>query len=80
MAKKKPVNKSPSPVEPEVPAKRYPSRDKIRYVGIPVELHEALEQYAQSRSDEDDVKSISWAARVCIRRFLTDEGFWPKKP
>lgn len=59
------------------PKATYPSRAKIRYVGIPKEIHEALERYAQSRSDEDEEKSVSWAARHAIRKFLTGEGFWP---
>ena len=57
--------------------KRYPSRENTRYVAIPKALYEALEQYAKARSDEDERKSVSWAARVLIRRGLTDEKMWP---
>jgi hypothetical protein len=64
---------------PEGGKKRHPSREHIRYVALPLELHQALERYAESRSDEDDKKSVSWAARVAVRRSLTDQGFWPPK-
>jgi predicted Zn-dependent protease len=74
VAKKTP--KQPTDDEP----KRYPSRDKVRYVAIPLELHEALDKYAKDNSDEDNVKSISWAARVAIRRFLRSEGLLPPPP
>ena len=59
------------------PRKRYPSREKTRYVALPLDLYAVLEQFARSRSDEDDQKSVSWAARVAVRRFLTGEGLWP---
>lgn len=59
---------------------RYPSREKTRYVGISLELHQALQRYADSRSDEDDQKSVNWTARRAIRKFLTEEGFLPPPP
>lgn len=74
MAKKRPTG-SDQPGK-----KRYPSRENTKYVAIPLELHEALQAYADSRSDEDDKKSVTWAARVAIRKFLTDIGLWPPKP
>lgn len=70
MAKKKQPNE-------DTGKPRYPSRENVKYVAIPKALHEALERYAESRSDEDDKKSTSWAGRVAIRKFLTEEGFWP---
>jgi hypothetical protein len=74
--KKKPAESDPNP--PGGPGKRrYPSREKVKYIAIPAEMHAALEKYALSRSDEDDQKSINWAGRVAIRRFLTQEGLWP---
>ena len=76
--------KKPTDGNGEEPKKRYPSREKTRYVALPLELYEALEGYAAKRSDEDDTRSVSWAARVAIRRFLVGEGLWPpphgKKP
>lgn len=78
MAKKKPKPDQPSEVGGSE-KKRYPSREKTKYVAIPKALYEALESYAKSRSDEDDTKSISWAARVAIRNFLQEAGHWPPK-
>lgn len=60
--------------------KRYPSRENTRYLAVPRAIYEALERYARSRSDEDEAKSVSWAGRVAIRKFLTAEGFWPPPP
>lgn len=54
--------------------KRYPSRENTKYVALPINLYRALEQYAKDHSTEDDDKSISWAARVAVRKFLTEEG------
>ena len=55
----------------------YPSRKNTRYAGLPVKLYAALARYAKDHSDEDEERSISWAARVAIRKFLSDEGYWP---
>lgn len=76
MARKKKSDDA-SNTEQNVPKPKYPSRTKTRYVAIPKDMHDALVRYAQSRSDEDDRKSVSWAARVAIRKFLTAEGLWP---
>jgi hypothetical protein len=78
--KKKPDDAVPEPIDPGAGKKRYPSREKTRYVALPLDLYEVLEKYAKSRSDEDDQKSVSWAARVAVRRFLTGEGLWPPAP
>ena len=67
----------PRKADADAAKKRYPSREKLRYVAIPVELHEALQRFAASRSDADDEKSVSWAARVAIRRFAVAEGLIP---
>jgi hypothetical protein len=79
MAKKKtPSQQPPSEEAPDEGAsKRYPSRDKVRYVALPLNLHTVLEQYARDHSDEDDEKSISWAARVLLKKALTTEKRWP---
>jgi hypothetical protein len=76
MAKRKNTSGEGGPDEGK-PKKRYPSREKTRYVALPRDLYAVLEQYAKSRSDEDDQKSVSWAARVAVRRFLSGEGLWP---
>jgi hypothetical protein len=79
VAKKKPKPEPPTPPETE-PPKRYPSRENVRYLGLPADLYAALERYARSKSDEDDSKSVSWAGRRAVRKFLVDEGFWPPPP
>lgn len=82
MAKR--ANKSDDPPEPapdEQPndeaSKRYPSRENVRYLALPVELYEAIGRFAQAHSDEDEKRSISWAGRRLVRKALSDEGFWP---
>ncbi len=67
MAKKKnPPEPTPDPPEP---SKRYPSRDNLRYVALPLDLYNYLVQYAAEHGSEDDTKSISWAARVAVRDY-----------
>lgn len=78
MARKKKSDDAPN-TENQVSKRTYPSRAKTRYIAVPEELHDALAAFAESRSDEDEKKSISWAARVALRKFLTSEGFWPPK-
>lgn len=48
------------------PTKKYPSREKVSYVGIPRELKEALEEEAKK-----DERSTSWMARKAIKEFLS---------
>ena len=73
VAKRKKPDQPESSPAPERP----PSRENTRYIAIPLDLYEALQRFAESRSDEDDKKSISWAGRVAIRKFLIDNDFWP---
>lgn len=64
-------------------AKRYPSREKLRYVGVPLDIDALLVQYATDHSTVDDVKSKNWAARVLLREILSSKGYKPeanKKP
>jgi hypothetical protein len=75
MAKKKPKREQ-APADP--PKQSYPSRKNTRYVALPRKLHEALTDYARKHSDEDDTKSISWAARKAVRKFLIEEGYSPE--
>lgn len=56
---------------------RPPSRENTRYVAIPLGMYNGLAAYAKSRSDADDTKSVSWAGRVAIRRFLVENGINP---
>jgi hypothetical protein len=60
--------------------KRYPSRENVRYIAVPLKYHEALERYAREHSNEDEKKSVSWAARVMLRLGLTGKGLWPLPP
>lgn len=71
---------SPSPGDDPGPKKRPPSREKVRYVAIPVALYQLLEQYAADHSDQDDAKSISWAARKGLRTFLENAGYRLQPP
>jgi len=52
--------------------KRFPSRDRVKYLGVPVAFHEALERYADAHSTEFDRKSVSWAARVLFGPILRE--------
>lgn len=72
MAKKKPPTSGPK--------KRYPSRDNYKSLSLSKELYEGLQAYAESRSTEDDKKSVSWAARAIVRKFLSEQGILPPKP
>jgi hypothetical protein len=56
-------------------ARRYPSRDRVRYVGVPLDIDELLAEYAKVHSTIDDVKSKNWAARVLLRKALAAEGY-----
>ena len=60
--------------EPKKPAKQFPSRLNTRYVGIPKSYHDALQAFADLHSTPDEVKSISWAVRVAIRRLMDQEN------
>lgn len=80
MAKKKPqkpVEETPPVEATATPKKSYPSREKVKYVGIPAAMYDALEQYAAEHSTEIDNKSISWAARAAVHEFLKAKGYWP---
>lgn len=59
--------------------KRFPSRDRVRYVGVPLDLDELLTKYAEAHSTIDDQKSKNWAARVLLRKALAAEGYTAPK-
>ena len=64
MAKKKSTpKKSPAKQPGEKKGKRYPSRDRVRYVGLPLSLHDWLTEYANGHSTEFDKKRVTWAVR-----------------
>lgn len=71
---------SPSPADNPRPKKRPPSRERVRYVALPVALYQLLQQYAADHSDQDDAKSISWAARKGLRTFLESAGYRLQSP
>lgn len=70
MARKKPEAS-------DKPKKRPPSRDKLRNLVVPDDYYEGLAKYAERESDADTKRSVSWAGRVAIRRFLQSEGLIP---
>jgi hypothetical protein len=49
--------------------KRPPSRDKLKYVALPIDLHGWLERFAKSKSTPYDNKSVAWAARQAVYWF-----------
>jgi len=49
--------------------KRYPSRDKVKYVPVPLDMWDALEELGKT-----DDRSVSYMARKAIREFLKREG------
>jgi hypothetical protein len=57
---------------------RYPSRENTKYLAVPKEWYELLEEYAKERSDADTAHSVAWAGRVAIRKFLVEIGKLPK--
>lgn len=71
--KKKPTDESMAPpdarTDERTKASRPPSREKVRYPPVPIDLYEWLEKYAASRSTPYDHKSIAWAARQAIYWF-----------
>jgi hypothetical protein len=59
--------------------KKYPSRENVKYVGIPAKLHVLLAQFAADHSSEFDEKSINWAGTQAVLHFLTEKGYYPPK-
>lgn len=73
MAKKKPVqNDPPEQPKPEPEKKKYPSRTRVKYLLIPVEMHEEL-----SRIAEEEERQLSVVAKRAVREFLERLGRWP---
>lgn len=66
------AKKPPKPPNESEPAKRYPSRDRTKYVAIP------LEEWAQLKAlaDEQD-RSVSYMAKQAVRKLLAEVGRWP---
>lgn len=59
--------------KPKRPRGTYP-KENTRYVGISLALYQAIQEYADEHSTEDDQKSITWAAKRLIRIGLASEG------
>jgi hypothetical protein len=57
MAKKKPTGKTP----------RYPSRDRVKYVPIPIELWAKLDVLGKP-----DERSVSYMTRKAIRKLIAE--------
>jgi len=74
MTRKRKKDADDQPSEPLPPSL---SRKNTKYIGIPAEMYEALDRYRLSKSDEDEEKSMSWAGRHAVRKFLESVGFWP---
>ncbi len=52
--------------------KRHPSRDKVRYVALPLLMHRALKGVGK----QDD-RSVSYMTRKAVRMLLEQLGQWP---
>ena len=56
-------------------AKRYPSRDRVKYIPVPTDWWQALADFGS----EDD-RSAAYMGRKAIREFLERAGRLPKPP
>lgn len=74
MSRKKSESAGGDPSPDPTPKKRYPSRDKVKYLGIPLSFYAALERYAEQHSTPFDKKSVQWAARVLFGPVLQELG------
>lgn len=68
--------KTTPPVEPPEPPKptRYPSREKVKYVAVPVEFWDILE--AMGKPDD---RSVSYMVRKALREFLERNNKLPTR-
>lgn len=55
-------------------AKRYPSRDKVKYVAVPVEYWDVLNDIGG-----EEERSVSYMAKIAIREFLERRNRLPSK-
>jgi hypothetical protein len=62
-----------TPTPPAPTHGRYPSRGRVKYVALPVDLYEWLERYAKAHSAPYDKKSVAWAARQIVSRAKREE-------
>ena len=62
---------------PETPKTVYPSREKIRYVGLPHDLYAMIKRLARQKSSQYDKKSATWAARLVVIEGLKALKLWP---
>jgi hypothetical protein len=59
--------------------KRFPSREKIKYVGIPTNFWEALESMsvAEGTDPRFEGRSVAYMSTLAIREFLEKHGKLP---
>lgn len=70
-----PRKKKPDPVPENPPAKRYPSRDKVKYTYIPIEYWLALEAIGKPIE-----RSVAFLVKQAVREYLERSGKLPKRP
>lgn len=66
------AKKRPKPSDSGDKSKRYPSRDKVKYIAIPTDLYRVLKGLGKR-----DERSASYMGRKAVQKFLTDLGQWP---
>jgi len=54
-------------------AKRYPSRDKFKYVAVPVEFWDVLNVIGQ-----EEERSVAYMVKVAVREWLEKRGRLPE--
>jgi hypothetical protein len=59
---------------------KYPSRDKIKYAGIPEEYWDALEAMGKEEDGPFHKRSCAYLVTLAVRRFLTEQKRLPPKP
>lgn len=79
MADKKPKPK-PSKGTPPRKTPRYPSRDKIKYAGIPEEYWNALEAMGDEEDGPFHKRSCAYLVTLAVKQFLTQQKRLPAKP
>lgn len=67
----KPKKPKSEPVKP-----RYPSRDKIKYAGIPSDYWDMLESLT-AEGAKFEGRSVSFLTKLAVRAFLQSEGKLP---
>lgn len=68
-----PKPKKPTSKEPTAKTPRYPSRDKIKYAGIPSDYWDLLESLTVEGAKFEG-RSVSFLTKLAVRAFLQSEG------